>query len=108
MTVYVWVLLSVLTSPGTLATVTVTRTGAPIGGAVPSGTVASTVWPAVVWSTRFCTVMGLPDPAMVIFTVTSNSSFSPWFMNVTLNWVLDPAGTRVTAGDGSSGTSPTL
>ena len=104
-TSYSAVLLSVFCSPGTFATVTLTVTAAPTGGALPSVSDASAVWPRAIVSTVREALIGLSPPSTVTVTLTSNSSFSPWLVNLTTIGVSAPAVTRLGA-SGCSVVSP--
>ena len=65
-------MLSVFVSPGTFATVAFTVTAAPTGGALPSVSDASAVWPLAIVSTVRETLIGLSPPSMLTVTLTSN------------------------------------
>src|SRR5436305_12864965 len=81
-------------------------TGRPVGGDAASGTLTVWVCPAGNDAMRFSTTIGLPEPVIDTRTVTSFSSFWPWFITWTsklrfglvLIWLAPPCDSVVPLG----------
>jgi len=90
-------------SPGTLAIVTLTRTGRLSGGVVVRRICVDADSPAFVSLTRFGAVIVLMPVALTeIRTVTSNSSRSPWFWKLTVKALVGASVTRLLTSPGCS------
>ena len=65
-------------------------TGVSSGGAEPSPSVAEAAAPAATEATVFVTRIGFGPPSILSTTWMSTSSFSPWFVKLTVNSVSAP------------------
>ena len=85
-------MLSVFSSPGTLATVTLMFTTAPSGGSRLSGSSTVAFSPLATCGTVLLSVIAEPVPLaswILTVTLTLNSSLSPWLVKATVNgWPL--------------------
>ena len=84
-TLYSERLLSTFSSPGTRATFTRTVTAVSSGGCSSSGSSAEALWPVASCGIVSDVVIGSsPSRRIRSVTLMSNSSFSPWFVKLTV------------------------